>query len=223
MSVNSSNGSTVGHQDDIGNLNDVNESHANDPHLMGDMARPKFAKRNMLAQRKAKGIALNEDAAASRGKTTKLPPTSGKGKGKDKEKAPASQEHYHVFPKRVDPPPSQGILSGLHHKIDQDKSGDHYNTGDGHEGQVAPDLSSLSSIDHRAVTPLSTVIDALAARIASIDMSMVFGMVEIPYELVAPADSESEAEMDEEMLGVTEEASYEGLTKTEEAMVDVVV
>uniref|UniRef100_M1DMB1 Putative plant transposon protein domain-containing protein n=1 Tax=Solanum tuberosum TaxID=4113 RepID=M1DMB1_SOLTU len=37
------------------------------------------------------------------------------------------------------------------------------------------------------------------------------------------ADSESEAEKDEEILEVVEEASYEGLTETEEAMVDAAV
>uniref|UniRef100_M1DRG5 Polyprotein protein n=1 Tax=Solanum tuberosum TaxID=4113 RepID=M1DRG5_SOLTU len=67
-------------------------------------------------------------------------------------------------------------------------------------------------------------------------MSMIFGMVEIPDVREMPpattgdegrveeaADPESEAETDKEMLEVAEEASYEGLTETKEAMVDVVV
>uniref|UniRef100_M1DL69 Putative plant transposon protein domain-containing protein n=1 Tax=Solanum tuberosum TaxID=4113 RepID=M1DL69_SOLTU len=177
VSMNGSNGSQVGHQDGIGNLNDVNEPTTNDPHLMGgigaiclppiegnavfhitradgddqerdqNMAKimtqldilsknvvgagtrgvnvvgvgcpnpdeSKFEalyneKVNFLAnqgggyrsnyprpkvagippRKKAKGIKINEDATASRGKATKLPTTSGKGKGKGK--APASPE-----------------------------------------------------------------------------------------------------------------------------------
>ncbi|KAG5572453.1 hypothetical protein H5410_062219 [Solanum commersonii] len=99
------------------------------------------------------------------------------------------------------------------------------------------------------VTPLSTTIDPLPVRIAmyecgqgateevmaqkgvipvlrrdadqlkSTDISMIFRMMEIPDA----TDPEFEAETNEPRLEVAEEASYEGLTETEEAMVDAVV
>ncbi|KAG5579530.1 hypothetical protein H5410_050157 [Solanum commersonii] len=59
------------------------------------------------------------------------------------------------------------------------------------------------------VTPLSATIDALAARIA---------LPPDDVRVEEAADPESEAETDEKMLGVADEASYEGLTETEEAM-----
>uniref|UniRef100_M1E0D9 Integrase core domain containing protein n=1 Tax=Solanum tuberosum TaxID=4113 RepID=M1E0D9_SOLTU len=46
------------------------------------MSRSKAAERIIPAHEKTKGITINEDAAISRGKATKLPTTSGKGKGK---------------------------------------------------------------------------------------------------------------------------------------------
>ncbi|KAG5596030.1 hypothetical protein H5410_037262 [Solanum commersonii] len=52
-------------------------------------------------------------------------------------------------------------------------------------------------------------------------MSMIFGSVEIPevpVELDMPL-----ATTEDDMLEVVEEASYEGLTETEEAMIDAIV
>ncbi|KAG5631652.1 hypothetical protein H5410_003369 [Solanum commersonii] len=71
-------------------------------------------------------------------------------------------------------------------------------------------------------------------QLKSTYMSMIVGTMEIPNVLVEPdipqatigddvrveeaADPNSEAETDEEMLGVADEVSYECLIETEEAM-----
>ncbi|KAG5580518.1 hypothetical protein H5410_051145 [Solanum commersonii] len=55
------------------------------------------------------------------------------------------------------------------------------------------------------VTALSATIDAFVARIAEV------------------VDPESEAKTNDEMLGVAKEVSYEGLTETEEAMMNAAV
>uniref|UniRef100_M1DDU4 Polyprotein protein n=1 Tax=Solanum tuberosum TaxID=4113 RepID=M1DDU4_SOLTU len=70
-------------------------------------------------------------------------------------------------------------------------------------------------------------------------MCMIFGTMEIPNVPAEPdmppattgddvrseeaSNPKSKVETDEEMLGVSEEASYEGHTEADQAMVDVVV
>ncbi|XP_049347850.1 uncharacterized protein LOC125812389 [Solanum verrucosum] len=93
--------------------------------------------------------------------------------------------------------------------------------------------------DTEEVTTLKAVIVVLRSdvdQLTSTDMPKIFGMVEIPdvpdKHLATTGDKcrveettnmEFEAETDEEIIEVVEETLYEGLTETEEAMVDEVV
>uniref|UniRef100_M1DTP3 Polyprotein protein n=1 Tax=Solanum tuberosum TaxID=4113 RepID=M1DTP3_SOLTU len=94
-----------------------------------------------------------------------------------------------------------------------------------------PDIIRIALTD--AVTPLSTTIDALAERIASTEVSMVFGTVETPDIPKVPlittghgdgrehiADPEPKAEIDEQIF---EEVTADDITETEEIMINAIV
>uniref|UniRef100_M1DPG1 Polyprotein protein n=1 Tax=Solanum tuberosum TaxID=4113 RepID=M1DPG1_SOLTU len=97
--------------------------------------------------------------------------------------------------------------------------------------------ASIPGMIQTALANVVTLLSAtIATRITSTDMSMIFGTVKIPdvpdmppattgdeVRVEEAIDPKSEAKMDKEMLEVAEEVSYEGLTETEEAMIDVVV
>uniref|UniRef100_M1AFJ2 Integrase core domain containing protein n=1 Tax=Solanum tuberosum TaxID=4113 RepID=M1AFJ2_SOLTU len=118
------------------------------------MARPKVAGRDMPPRKKAKGIEINEDATASRGKATKLPTTGGKGKGNDE--APALPEANSD---------SDGIyaITSLPLRV---KMGQLAHFADRRAARLEasiPGMIQTALVD--AVTPLSATIDALAATI----------------------------------------------------------